>query len=59
MSFEEIVDDTRRTLADHNSSPWPSWIANGYNFSLFRSISHPVATEQVSAQIDQRFGKRC
>ena len=28
-------------------------------FSLFRSLSHPVATEQVLAQIDQRFGKWC
>ena len=32
---------------------------NRHDFSSFRSISCPVATEQVSAQIDQRFGKRC
>ena len=32
----------------------PSW-----NFSSFQSRSHPVATEQVLAQSDQRFGKRC
>ena len=29
------------------------------NFSLFRSRSHPVATEQVSAQNYLRFEKRC
>ena len=28
-------------------------------FSSFRSRRHPVATEQVSAQGDQMFGKRC
>ena len=30
-----------------------------HNFSLFRSRSHPVAKEQVSAQSDLRFEKRC
>ena len=30
-----------------------------HNFSLFRSRSHPYAKEQVSAQSDQRFEKRC
>ena len=37
----------------------PSWISYRHNFSLFGSRNHPVATEQVSAQGDQRFGKRC
>ena len=37
----------------------PSWILDRHNFSLFRSGSHPVAKEQVSAQNDQRFEKRC
>ena len=36
-----------------------SWISGRHNFRLFRSRSHPVATEQVSAQKDERFGKRC
>ena len=36
----------------------PSLISDQYNFSSFRS-RNPVATEQVSAQSDQRFGKRC
>ena len=34
-----------------------SWISYRHNFSSFRPRSHPVATEQVSAQSDQRFGK--
>ena len=38
---------------------WPSWIFDWHNFSLFQSRSHPVATEQVSAQSDLRFEKRC
>ena len=37
----------------------PSWIFDLHNFSLFRSRSHPVAKEQVSAQSDLRFEKRC
>ena len=37
----------------------PSWIFNRHNFSLFRSRSHPVAKEQVSAQSDLRFDKKC
>ena len=37
----------------------PTWIFDRHNFSLFQSISHPVAEEQVSAQSDLRFGKRC
>ena len=37
----------------------PSWIFDWHNFSLFPSRSHPVAKEQVSAQSDLRFEKRC
>ena len=32
----------------------PPWISNWYDFSLFQSRSHPVATEQVLTQTDQR-----
>ena len=35
------------------------WISDRYSFSLFRSRSHPVAIEQVSAESDQKFRKRC
>ena len=38
---------------------WPSWIFDRHNFSLFRSRSNPVAKEQVLAQSDLRFEKRC
>ena len=38
---------------------WPSWIFDRHNFSLFQSRSRPVAKEQVSAQSDLRFEKRC
>ena len=34
----------------------PSWISDRHDFSLFRTRSHPVAAEQVSAQSNQRFG---
>ena len=37
----------------------PSWIFDPHKFSLFRSRSHPVAKEQVLAQSDLRFEKRC
>ena len=37
----------------------PSWIFDRHNFSLFRSRSHPVATQQASAQSNLRFEKRC
>ena len=37
----------------------PSWIFDRHNFTLFRSRSHSVATEQVLAQSDLRFEKRC
>ena len=37
----------------------PPWIFDRHNFSLFQSRSHPVAKEQVSAQSDLRFEKRC
>ena len=38
---------------------WPSWIFDRHNFSLFRSRSHPVAKEQVSAHSNLRFEMRC
>ena len=38
---------------------WPSWILDQNYFSSFWSRSYPVVTEQVSVQINQRFGKRC
>ena len=34
----------------------PFWISDRHNFSLFPSIGHPVATEQVSAQSNQMLG---
>ena len=37
----------------------PAWIFDRLNFSLFRSISHPDAKEQVSTQSILRFEKRC
>ena len=37
----------------------PSWISNRHDFSLFRSRCCPDATEQVAAQINKRFVKRC
>ena len=36
----------------------PSWTSDRLDFSANRSKICPVTTEQVSAQIDQRFGKR-
>ena len=38
---------------------WLSLIFDRHNFSLFQSGSHPVAEEQVSAQSNLRFEKRC
>ena len=35
------------------------YLFDRHNFRLFRSRSHPVAKEQVSAQSDLRFEKRC
>ena len=37
----------------------PSWIFDQQNFSSFQSRCHPVAKEEVLAQSDLRFGKRC
>ena len=36
----------------------PSWISDWYDFISFRFRNHPVATQQVSAQSDQKFGKK-
>ena len=35
------------------------WISDRHDFSSFQSKSCLVATKQVLAQINQRFGKRC
>ena len=36
----------------------PYFISDRHDFSSFRSRSHPVTTEQVSAQRDRKGGKR-
>ena len=60
MSFEEFLFLALVTILFNGAEPLrPSWISNQHNFSSFRSRSYPVATEQVSAQSNQRFGKRC
>ena len=61
MSFEDFLFLALVAILFNGVEPfwpsWPSWISDRYN--LIQSRSHPVATEQVSAQSDQRFGKRC
>ena len=60
MMFEDFLFLALVAILFNGVEPLrPSWIFNHHNFSLFRSRSHPVATEQVSAQSDQRFRKRC
>ena len=60
MSFENFLFLALPAILFNGVEPLrPSWICDRYNFSLFRSRSYPVATEQVSAKSDQRFGKRC
>ena len=60
MSFEDFVFLALVAILFNGAEPLrPSWISDGHNFSLFQSRSHPVATEQVSAQGNQRFWKRC
>ena len=54
------LDDFLFFSSGYEAEPlWPSRIFNLHNFSLFRSRSHPFAKEQVSAQRDLRFEKRC
>ena len=60
MSFEDFLFLALAAILFNGVEPlWPSWISNRHTFSLFRSRSHPIATEQVLAQSDQTFGKRC
>ena len=47
------------TLFNRAEPLQPSWISDRHKFSLFQSRGHHVATEQVTAHSDQRFGKRC
>ena len=58
MSFEEFLFLALAAILFNGAEPLqPSWISDQHNFSLFRSRSHPVATEQVTTQSNQRFGK--
>ena len=60
MSFEDFLFLALVAILFNGVEPlWPSWISDQHNISLFQSRSHPVATEQISAQSNQRFGKRC
>ena len=60
MSFEDFLFLALAAILFNGVEPLqPSWISNRHNFSWFRFRSHPVATERISAQSDQRFGKRC
>ena len=60
MSFEDLLLLALAAILFNGAEPLrPSLFSDQHNFSSFRSRSHPVATEQVSAQSDQRFGKRC
>ena len=61
MSFEDFVFFLALAAILFNGAEplWPSWIFIQHNFSSFRSRSHPVAKEQVLAQNDLRFEKRC
>ena len=60
MSFEELLFLALVAILFKRVEPlWPSWISYQHNFSSFRSKSRPLATEQVSAESHQRFGKRC
>ena len=60
MSFEDFLFLAQVAILFNAVEPsCPSWISDQHNFSSFGSTSHPVATEQVSAQSNQRFLKRC
>ena len=60
MWFEGFLFLALAAILFNGAEPlWPSWIFDLNDFSLFRSRSHPVAKEQVSAQSDLRFEKRC
>ena len=60
MLFEDFLFLALVAILFNGAEPLrPSWISHQHNVSSFRSRYHPVATEQVSAQGAQRFGKRC
>ena len=60
MSFEDFLFVALAAILFNGVEPFqPSWNSDQQNFSSFLSRSHPVATEQVSTQSDQRFWKRC
>ena len=58
MSFEGLFSALAAILFDGAEPLPPSWVFDQHNFSLFWSRSHPVATDEVSAQRDLRFEKR-
>ena len=50
MSFEDFLFLALAAILFNGTEPFsPSWISDRHNFSLFRSRSHPAATEQVLA----------
>ena len=54
MSFEDFLFLALAAILFNGAKPLrPSWISDRYNFSSFRSRSHHVDIEQVSAQSDQ------
>ena len=60
MSLEDFLFVAQAAILFNGAEPLrPSWIFDRQKFSLFRSRSHPVAKEQVSAQSDLKFEKRC
>ena len=60
MSFEDLLFLAQAAILFNGAEPLqPSWISDRHKFSSFQSRLHPVATEQVWAQSDQRFGNRC
>ena len=59
-SFEDFLFLALAAILFSGVEPFrTSLISDQHNFSSFGARSYPVATEQVSAQSDQRFLKRC
>ena len=59
MSFEGFLFVALVAILFNGVEPFqPFWNSEQQSFSSFPSRSHPVATEQVLAQTDQRFGKK-
>ena len=46
-------------MATVAAKQWPSWISEWNDFSNSESLCHCVASHQVLAQSDLRFGRRC